>query len=170
MKNPAKAIKIVSIIVLIYGILLGIGGILLTAGGGIGTSFVGDNSEAINSAIAENSEASSYMNEINNTFGTDAKPAEAAVVVTSALLVLGIVFVISAIFDIIAAVLGLKAAKGGNPNPAFIFGIIDIVLSVISIVTSKGNYDIFSVISLIIGFAISAIYTYAAYQLKKQRA
>ena len=41
MKNPAKAIKIVSIIVLIYGILLGIGGILLTAGGGIGTSFVG---------------------------------------------------------------------------------------------------------------------------------
>ena len=169
MKNPAKAIKIVSIIVLIYGILLGIGGILLTAGGGIGTSFVGNNSEAINSAIAENSEASS-MDEINNTFGTDAKPAEAAVVVTSALLVLGIVFVISAIFDIIAAVLGLKAAKGGNPNPAFIFGIIDIVLSVISIVTSKGNYDIFSVISLIIGFAISAIYTYAAYQLKKQRA
>ena len=47
------------------------------------------------------------------------------------------VFVISAIFDIIAAVLGLKAAKGGNPNPAFIFGIIDIVLSVISIVTYK---------------------------------
>ena len=169
MKNPAKAIKIVSIIVLIYGILLGIGGILLTAGGGIGTSFVGNNSEAINSAIAENSEASSSMDEINNTFGTDAKPAEAAVVVTSALLVLGIVFVISAIFDIIAAVLGLKA-KGGNPNPAFIFGIIDIVLSVISIVTYKGNYDIFSVISLIIGFAISAIYTYAAYQLKKQRA
>ena len=165
MKNPAKAIKIVSIIVLIYGILLGIGGILLTAGGGIG-----NNSEAINSAIAENSEASSSMDEINNTFGTDAKPAEAAVVVTSALLVLGIVFVISAIFDIIAAVLGLKAAKGGNPNPAFIFGIIDIVLSVISIVTYKGNYDIFSVISLIIGFAISAIYTYAAYQLKKQRA
>ena len=104
MKNPAKAIKIVSIIVLIYGILLGIGGILLTAGGGIGTSFVGNNSEAINSAIAENSEASSSMDEINNTFGTDAKPAEAAVVVTSALLVLGIVFVISAIFDIIAAV------------------------------------------------------------------
>ena len=34
-------------------------------------------------------------------------PAKAAVVVTSALLVLGIVFVISAIFDIIAAVLGL---------------------------------------------------------------
>ena len=163
MKNPAKAIKIVSIIVLIYGILLGIGGILLTAGGGIGTSFVGNNSEAINSAIAENSEASSSMDEINNTFGTDAKPAEAAVVVTSALLVLGIVFVI-------AAVLGLKAAKGGNPNPAFIFGIIDFVLSVISIVTYKGNYDIFSVISLIIGFAISAIYTYAAYQLKKQRA
>ena len=77
MKNPAKAIKIVSIIVLIYGILLGIGGILLTAGGGIGTSFVGNNSEAINSAIAENSEASSSMDEINNTFGTDAKPAEA---------------------------------------------------------------------------------------------
>ena len=95
MKNPAKAMILVSIIVLIYGILLGIGGILLTAGGGIGTSFVGNNSEAINSAIAENSEASSSMDEINNTFGTDAKPAEAAVVVTSALLVLGIVFVIS---------------------------------------------------------------------------
>lgn len=169
MKNPAKAIKIVSIIVLIYGILIGIGGILLTAGGGVGTSFVGSNSEAINSAVAENSEASSSMDEINNTLGTDAKPAEAAITVTTALVVLGIVFIIAAVFDIIAAVLGLKAAKGGNPNPAFIFGIIDIILSLVSIFTSKG-IDAFSLVSVIIGIVISVIYTYAAYQLKKQRA
>ena len=134
------------------------------------TSSVGNRKEKTMRAGIQRERAALKCYGINNTFGTDAKPAEAAVVVTSALLVLGIVFVISAIFDIIAAVLGLKAAKGGNPNPAFIFGIIDIVLSVISIVTYKGNYDIFSVISLIIGFAISAIYTYAAYQLKKQRA
>ena len=55
MKNPAKAIKIVSIILLIRGILGCLGGIALTASGGLGTSFVFNNSDEINENLSQDS-------------------------------------------------------------------------------------------------------------------
>lgn len=172
MKNPAKVIKIVSILLLIGGILACIGGLFMAVGGGAGAALVTENADVVDSQIAEDTEAVSAIDELNNYLGTDAKPSEATAVIFGGLAVVGVLIVIAAIIDIISAIFGLKAAKGGNPKPAFVLGIISVVWAIISLVSSIGTVgvDVVSLLGSVIGLIIPAIYTYAAYLLKKQQA
>lgn len=171
MKNPTKAIKTVSVILLILGILGCFFGIFMTVGGGAGAALVVDNADVVNSQVAEDTEASSAMNEINNYLGTDAKPSDAATVLFASLAILGVLAIISAIFDIISAIFGFKAAKGGSPKPAFVLGVISLVLSALSLVSGLCNgAGAMYAIGFIINLIIPAVYTYAAYLLKKQQA
>lgn len=172
MKNPAKAIKIVSIILLIWGILGCLGGIALTAGGGLGTSFVVNNSDEINENLSQSSEVNSAVNELNNALGTDVSVAGASGIITAGILIIGITLIISSVFDILSAVFGFKAAKGKSAKPAFVIGVISIVLCLISIISTftSGGVSVSSIISEIIGLILPVIYTYAAYILKKEQA
>ncbi|MGN1319432.1 MAG: hypothetical protein ACI4VF_10495 [Lachnospirales bacterium] len=171
MKNPAKAIKIVSVIILIWGILALILGVVMTAGGGVGAALATSHADSINASAAGNADLSSSLAEFNNTYGTNASASDAVSVLTIAVLVLGISTIVGAIFDIISAIFGFRAAKGKSAKPAFVMGIITIIFAVISFVLSISTAGLgSSIISLIISLVIPIIYTYAAYQLKKEQA
>lgn len=170
MKNPAKAIKIVSIIMIVFGILAAIMGILFVAGGGIGASFAGnaDFANEINSSLAENSEAASALSEFNNAAGTNLTGSEATMGLMGGAIILGILVILGAIFDIVAGCFGLKAAKGGNAKPAFVIGIITIIFAVINLITSF-NGGGSSIVSSLFGFILPIIYTFSAKQLKDNK-
>ena len=167
MKNPQKAIKIVSIITLVYGIIVGLLGILATVGGGIGTSLILSNGDKLNQAAATNGELQSSVNTINGYLGSNASAADITAALTGAVAIIGIIVIFVAIYQIVYSIVGLKASNGKCVTAAFVMGIIDLVLCILSVISSFQS-GAFVIVMGVIGLILSAIYTYSAYLIKNK--
>ena len=158
--NPIKTIKVLSILALVFGILGLVFSIFAVIGGGAIAS-VSQNEELM-SQVANDAEVANSLQEFNNAVGTDMSASEATAGAGGLVVLVGIVGIISAIFSILEGVFGLKAAKGDTnaAGKAFVIGIIEIVVSVLGLFARS------NIISVIIGVAIAALYTYCAKQIK----
>lgn len=162
MSNSSDKIRIASIIILIWGILSAVAGVAFAVFGGMGTAFTASQGDKINSIISGNAEIVNSINELNNTLGMNITASDAVGVIAVVLIIIGLIAIIGAVIDILCAIFGFKAAKGKSAKPAFVIGIINIVLAVIAFVFS------WSFITLV-GLAISIFYIYAASKIKKEQ-
>ena len=165
-----KVIKVLGVLSIIGAIFCFLGGIGAIAGGGL-MSAVGANEELMGQ-VASDPGVSQSMDELNSQLvanGGQATDTQTAVVgVGIGIIVLGVIFIITGILDILEGVFAFKAANGKGANPAFIFGVIALVLNVVTVIASviQGG----SIFSYLFSIIISALYVYCAKTIKDEEA
>lgn len=157
--DPRKTIKVLAILALVFGIIGVIGSLLMLVGGGAITAV--SQNEQIMSEVANDQEVANAVNDANNALGTDMDAATATASTGVMVIIVALISLISAITGILEGVFGLKAANGKGAKPAFIFGIVEIVLAAIGLIASGFSSLFGSVISIV----IAALYTYCAKQI-----
>lgn len=170
MQNPAKVIKVVSIIILIFSILsiLASGAILL--GGG----FLANNAGEItnNGQMELDEEMQANLDQLSDVADVDLSNAtseDVAAGVGALAILLGVFALVSSIYKLVYSIIGLNAAKGKFIKAACFLGTFDLILSAIRLVsniTSGGGLS--GIISGAIGLILPILYVMAAYALKKE--
>ena len=141
-KSTLKVLGILSIIFGILGIIVGIGAM---AGGGL-----------LGATALTSGEV------------TTAEGANAVTLVGGAVIALGIFTVIAAIVDILLGIFSVRASKDSTKiGPAYIFSIIALVLSIISVVMNFSNFNLSTILSALPSIVFSVVIFLAAKTIKQ---
>ena len=159
-----KTLKVLSILSIIGGILAILVGGFATLGGGALTAMSGN--EEVMSAIREDGDVSSSLQEFNEQAGTDLTAEEGVAGAGILVVVVGILSFVSGIFELLMGIFGLKAVKGQGANKAFVFGIIALIFNVIGVVAGGGS----NIVGGLISIAITGLYVYCAKGIKDEEA
>lgn len=144
-QNAKSTLKVLGILCIIFGVLGIIAGISLAAGGGL-----------LGATALTSGEV------------TTAEGADTVTLVTGAVVALGIFTVISAIVDILLGVFSVRASKDSTKiGPAYIFSIIALVLSIISVVMSFSNFNFSTILSALPSIVFSVVIFLAAKTIKQ---
>ena len=141
-KSTLKVLGILSIIFGILGIIVGIGAM---AGGGL-----------LGATALTSGEV------------TTAEGANAVTLVGGAVIALGIFTVIAAIVDILLGIFSVRASKDFTKiGPAYVFSIIALVLSIISLALNFSNFNLSTLLSALPSIVFSIVIFLAAKTIKK---
>ena len=167
MQDPAKAMKIASVIILIYSVLAILTGILTLAGGG----YLTNNASEIGASAENDADVQASMDELGKSMNvdlSDVSSEDMAAGVGILFAVMGIIAIVRGIYRLIYAIVGLNAAKGKAVNAAFVLGIIDLVITLLDIIASVLSGSGLAVTGIVAGILMPGIYVYSAYLLKKE--
>ena len=144
-QNAKSTLKVLGILCIIFGVLGIIAGIGLAAGGGL-----------LGATALTSGEV------------TTAEGADTVALVTGGVVALGIFAVISAIVDILLGFFSVRASKDSTKiGPAYIFSIIALVLSIISVVMNFSNFNLSTILSALPSIVFSVVIFLAAKTIKQ---
>ena len=144
-QNAKSTVKVLGILCIIFGILGIIAGIGLMAGGGLFGATALTSGEV-----------------------TTAEGADTVTLVTGMVVVLGAFTLVSAIVDVLLGIFSVRASKDSTKiGPAYIFSIIALVLSIISVVMSFSNFNLSTILSALPSIVFSAVIFLAAKTIKQ---
>ncbi len=144
-QNAKSTLKVLGILCIIFGILGIIIGIGVMAGGGL-----------LGATALMSGEV------------TSAEGANAVSLVTGMVVLVGVFAVIAAIVDILLGVFSVRASKDSSKiGPAYIFSIIALVISILSLVFNFSNFNLSTLISALPSIVFSIVIFLAARTIKK---
>ena len=144
-KSTLKVLGILSIILGILGILVSCG---VIAGGGL---------------FGANALTSGEV--------TTAEQADTVTLITGALIALGIFSLLCAIVDILLGIFSVRASKDTTKiGPAYVFSIIALVLSIISVVLTFYKFNLSTLLSALPSLVFAVVIFLAARTIKKDAA
>ena len=144
-QNAKSTLKVLGILCIIFGILGIIAGIGLAAGGGL-----------LGATALTSGEV------------TTAEGADTVALVTGGVVALGIFAVISAIVDILLGVFSVRASKDSTKiGPAYVFSIIALILSILSLVLNFSNFNLSTILSALPSIVFSVVIFLAAKTIKQ---
>lgn len=140
-KSTLKILGILSIILGVFGIILGA---MSIGGGGV------------------------LAGEMATSGGMSSSEADAASTVTGLVLVGGVILLISGIFTLLLGVFSVRGANDFSKiGPAYTFALIDLVVSIVSVVVSFiGTMNISSLLDGVVGIVFAACIFWAAKTIK----
>ena len=142
-KSTLKILGILSVILGIFGVIVGLG---LVAGGGL---FGADT--------------------LMSGKVTTADGAETVSVVTGMVMAMGIFTAVSALVDVLLGVFSVRASKDFSKiNPAYILSIIALALSVISLFMNFAEFNLSTLLSALPSIVFSAVLFLAAKTVKEE--
>ena len=143
-KSTLKVLGILSIILGILGVIMGIG---LVLGGGL---FGADT--------------------LMSGKVTTAEGADTVNLVTGMVMAMGIFVALSSLVDVILGIFSVRASKDFSKiNPAYIFSIIALVLSVISLFMNFAEFNLSTLISALPSIVFSIVLFLAAKTVKEEQ-
>ena len=143
-KSTLKILGILSVILGIFGVIAGLG---LVAGGGL---FGADT--------------------LMSGKVTTADGAETVSMVTGMVMVMGIFTAVSALVDVLLGVFSVRASKDFSKiNPAYIFSIIALALSVISLLLNFAEFNLSTVLSALPSIVFSVVLFLAAKTVRDEQ-
>ncbi|MGN1318044.1 MAG: hypothetical protein ACI4VF_03445, partial [Lachnospirales bacterium] len=130
-----KAIKIVSVIELVFGIIMLIGALCCFAIGVPATVAATDDDirAEVSIEVSQDAESLENLEVINKAFNLNITPensADVGLVLGLAITLIGFSFLIAAIWEILIFVFGRRATKKDKPKGAFIIGLITLIIDV----------------------------------------
>ena len=140
-KSTLKVLGVLSIILGIFGIIIGA---MTLLGGGL---------------IFGDAATSGALNSVD---------ADSATMVTGLVLVGGIALVVSGIFTLLLGIFSVRASNDFSKiGPAYVFAIIDLVLSILGLImTFVNGINISSILDCIVGIVFAACIFWAAKTIK----
>ncbi len=142
-KSTLKILGILSVILGIFGVIVGLG---LVAGGGL---FGADT--------------------LMSGKVTTADGAETVSMVTGMVMAMGIFTAVSALVDVLLGVFSVRASKDFSKiNPAYILSIIALALSVISLFMNFAEFNLSTLLSALPSIVFSAVLFLAAKTVKEE--
>lgn len=144
-KSTLKILGILSIILGIFGVIMGIG---LIVGGGL---FGADT--------------------LMSGKATTADAVESVNLITGMVMAMGIFAAVSSVIDVLLGIFSVRASKDFSKiNPAYIFSIIALVLSVVSLFMNFAEFNLSTLLSAIPSIVFSAVLFLAAKTVKEENA
>ena len=144
-KSTLKILGILSVILGIFGVIMGIG---LIVGGGL---FGADT--------------------LMSGKVTTADGAETVNLITGMVMAMGIFAAVSSVIDVLLGIFSVRASKDFSKiNPAYIFSIIALVLSVVSLFMNFAEFNLSTLLSAIPSIVFSAVLFLAAKTVKEENA
>ena len=144
-QNAKSTLKVLGILCIIFGVLGIIAGIGLMAGGGLFGATALTSGEV-----------------------TTAEGADTVTLVTGMVVVLGAFAVVSAIVDVLLGIFSVRASKDSTKiGPAYIFSIIALVLSIISVVMNFFDFNLSTILSALPSIVFSVVIFLAAKTIKQ---
>ena len=146
-QNAKSTLKILGIFSIIFGVLGVIVGIGLVAGGG----FLG--ADLLSSGVA-----------------TTSQDVDTVGLVTGMVMAMGIFAAISAFIDVLLGIFSVRASNDFSKiGPAYIFSIIALVLSVISLFMNFAEFNLSTLLSAIPSIVFSVVLFLAAKAVKEEQ-
>lgn len=144
-KSTLKILGILSIILGIFGVIMGIG---LIVGGGL---FGADT--------------------LMSGKATTADAVESVNLITGMVMAMGIFAAVSSVIDVLLGIFSVRASKDFSKiNPAYIFSIIALVLSVVSLFMNFAEFNLSTLLSAIPSIVFSAVLFLATKTVKEENA
>ena len=156
-QQGSTLLKVVSIILIVFGALGIVAGISGLVGGGV----------VAGSGIADQATGTTLSINNGELSGSDADVAALGI---TALVLVGVIALISGALDLIIGIVGLKASKeNAKHTAAFVLGIIGVVFAVISLIAtiSAGGDMTTSLASGVVGLILPVLYLVGVNQTRK---
>lgn len=148
-----KALKILSVLMIIGAVILVMVSILSLASGGL-LGVAGMESRPVTEDEIET--------------------ADAAFILGSVIVILGILLLITAIFNLITGIFGLRGAKGdaAAAGKSKVMACISLAITIISdvIMLATGEAEATNALSMVLGIALSVCFIYIAYRVQHEDA